>query len=169
VNSLLRILLDVTDLLKERGLEKELRIEQELEPIETETQSVKPTKPFKIELKISNIDGMLRVEGKMRGTVKLACSRCLEEYKLPIFQPIDAVFSPKPFDQETYPVTEGKIDIGQVIEEVLLLAIPMKPLCREDCKGLCPKCGQNLNFKDCGHKIEPIDIRLGRLKEWFNK
>jgi len=48
---------------------------------------------------------------------------------------------------------------------MVILSVPMKPLCKEDCKGLCPVCGANLNYEDCGHTQEKVDPRLLKLKE----
>jgi len=65
----------------------------------------------------------------------------------------------EPFDGKT-------IDLDPIVREQVLLALPVSVVCRDDCKGLCPKCGQNLNERDCGHGAEKeIDPRLARLKD----
>lgn len=65
----------------------------------------------------------------------------------------------EPFDGKT-------IDLDPVVREQVLLALPVSVLCREDCKGLCPTCGQDLNEKDCGHgKVKEVDARLAKLKD----
>lgn len=58
------------------------------------------------------------------------------------------------------------IDLGEVVREQLYLALPMKPLCREDCKGLCPVCGVNRNRETCTCQQEWVDPRMAALKEW---
>jgi uncharacterized protein len=60
---------------------------------------------------------------------------------------------------------DGHIDLAPLVREYMLLDIPMKPLCRPDCKGLCPVCGQNLNDSTCQHQVDEIDPRLSVLKE----
>lgn len=65
----------------------------------------------------------------------------------------------EPFDGKT-------IDLDPIVREQVLLALPVTVLCREDCKGLCPTCGQDLNEKDCGHsEKKDIDVRLLKLKD----
>lgn len=65
----------------------------------------------------------------------------------------------EPFDGKT-------IDLDPIVREQVLLALPVTVLCREDCKGLCPSCGQDLNEKDCGHSAKKeIDVRLAKLKD----
>jgi uncharacterized protein len=61
---------------------------------------------------------------------------------------------------------DEKIDLGEVVREQLYLALPMKPLCREDCKGLCPVCGANRNRETCTCQQEWVDPRMAALKEW---
>jgi uncharacterized protein len=61
---------------------------------------------------------------------------------------------------------DEKIDLGEVVREQLYLALPMKPLCREDCKGLCPVCGVNRNRETCTCQQEWVDPRMAALKEW---
>jgi uncharacterized protein len=64
----------------------------------------------------------------------------------------------EPFDGKT-------IDLDQIVREQVLLALPVTVLCREDCKGLCTTCGQDLNEKDCGHsEKKEIDVRLAKLR-----
>jgi uncharacterized protein len=65
-------------------------------------------------------------------------------------------------DEETY--TSKSIDLWPYVREQVLLAAPPSPLCKEDCKGLCPSCGQDLNTADCGHREEKIDPRWEALK-----
>lgn len=65
----------------------------------------------------------------------------------------------EPFDGKT-------IDLDPVVREQVLLALPVSVVCREDCKGLCPTCGQDLNEQDCGHgKVKEVDVRLAKLKD----
>ena len=61
---------------------------------------------------------------------------------------------------------DEKIDLGEVVREQLYLALPMKPLCREDCKGLCPVCGVNRNRETCTCQQEWVDPRMAALKDW---
>jgi uncharacterized protein len=61
---------------------------------------------------------------------------------------------------------DDKIDLGEVVREQLYLALPMKPLCQEDCKGLCPVCGGNRNRENCTCQQEWVDPRMAALEQW---
>jgi uncharacterized protein len=72
-------------------------------------------------------------------------------------------------DLSTAYYREGSLDIGELLREQFQLALPMKPLCSEACRGLCPECGANLNRTDCGHAPKWEDPRLAPLKGLLNR
>jgi len=63
----------------------------------------------------------------------------------------------------------GKIDLAPLIREEMLLAMPISPICRSDCQGLCPVCGENLNRVHCNHEPEVIDPRMEVLQQLRDK
>ncbi len=75
---------------------------------------------------------------------------------------MEATFDPGTVDEEAYAGKE--IDLSPAVREQILLSMPESPLCREDCKGLCPKCGKDLNESECGCDRTVIDPRWGALK-----
>lgn len=77
--------------------------------------------------------------GQVRGRRRLECARCLEDYDAPFEQTLD----------ETFPLDAASIDAEEEIRQSLFLSAPAKPLCRPDCRGLCPRCGRNLNEGPC--------------------
>lgn len=68
-------------------------------------------------------------------------------------------------DAESEPFDGKRIDMDPIVREQLLLALPASMLCKEDCRGLCTVCGQNLNEKECGCERKPVDVRLLKLKD----
>jgi uncharacterized protein len=115
-------------------------------------------------------DGVV-AEGDLKGVTDLECSRCLEEYPQPLDIQFTEIFSAHPAENtrddlgEQLLPADGALDLHSIIRDYAILDIPIRHLCRQDCKGLCPLCGMNLNQEDCGHKIESIDPRLEGLKE----
>ena len=120
--------------------------------------------------------GRYRLAGHVTGEIELACSRCLEPFTLPVTTNFDLQYVP-----HTENVGEGErgveeddltmafyaddqIDLGHLIMEQLYLALPMKPLCSDACKGLCPQCGTNLNAGSCDCSSTWEDPRLAVLK-----
>lgn len=117
----------------------------------------------------------VELTGRLEATVRLACSRCLEEHPVDIacdffltlvphaveFAAGDAEVSEE--DASLFYVEEGKADLGKVAVEQIYLNLPLKPVCSEDCRGLCPVCGANRNTVECECGDETIDPRLAPL------
>ena len=115
--------------------------------------------------------------GRIETSVKLSCSRCLEEYSAPLALPFDLLYTTEPEgvpgadnrmdeDMVTRVHYDGvRIDLQALLSEQVYLGLPLKPLCRPDCLGLCPRCGTNLNAGDCDCAEERTeDPRLRVLK-----
>lgn len=112
--------------------------------------------------------GGVYVSGRLESALNVECVRCLEEMLQPITIELDDLFyyPPSTTPEGEYPVDEdGYIDLSPLVRELSLLGIPMQPICRPDCKGLCMECGQNLNVADCGCEADEIDPRLAGLRE----
>jgi len=125
---------------------------------------------------LKRIRQTLYLEGDLRTEVEMGCSRCLEAARLPISAPFKYILEPAqaehPEEQELSAedldfvyYQDDLIELDPLITEQILLQIPMKLLCREDCKGLCPRCGINLNQHSCQCHEERIDSRLAVLKK----
>jgi DUF177 domain-containing protein len=101
------------------------------------------------------------VRGHLEGELGLACGRCLEPFTTPVETAFDLLLAPAPqgerpteeelsaqeLDVDFY--TDETVDLEAIIREQIILMVPLKPLCREDCQGLCPTCGANLNLESC--------------------
>lgn len=115
------------------------------------------------------------VKGTLRTEVELTCSRCLNLFNYPATLNIEEEYTPTidvvsgvplslPEEPGSFRIDEHHvIDLTEAIRQYTLLAIPMKPLCREDCAGLCPNCGRNLNQGPCGCPEQPVDPRWSEL------
>jgi uncharacterized protein len=122
-------------------------------------------------------DHGILVEGKLKTDSELTCSRCLTEFDCPLTINIEEEYLPStdiingtplpvPDDPGAFMIDERNIlDLTEAIRQYAFLAIPMKPLCREDCGGLCPICGANLNKEHCDCAPEPADPRWAKLRE----
>lgn len=118
--------------------------------------------PLQVEVEIHNLEDSYLVQGKISLQLGLSCSRCLQE----ITEPLSLDFIEE-FSQEGEEVIGDTLDITAGIVENILLEIPQKPLCSEDCKGLCPRCGQDQNRGTCHCQRESIDPRLAGLADYF--
>jgi uncharacterized protein len=114
--------------------------------------------------------------GRVNTTLEMPCSRCLEPFTIAVDAPFDLRYQPhsqnkgegereiEADDLDTAFYENDEIDLGQLMEEQFYLALPMKPLCQDDCKGLCPNCGTNLNKATCDCSTHWEDPRLAALK-----
>ena len=124
-----------------------------------------------------------RLVGRVQTRLELTCSRCLEPFILPVDAPFDLRYHPQADnagtgeaereieedDLTTAFYENEQIDLGHLMREQFYLSLPMKPLCRDDCRGLCPVCGTNLNREQCDCKPEWDDPRLAALKALQDK
>lgn len=122
---------------------------------------------------IENAAPFLELHGQVAARLQMTCSRCLISFEQEITAEIAEAFTNKPeamSEDDEYEVTffsGDEIDIAPALLRSLLLEMPMRPLCRPDCRGLCPNCGADLNQQPCSCKHEDIDIRLSKLQALF--
>ncbi len=104
---------------------------------------------------LSALDGGIEVEGSVSSVWEGECRRCLSSVRGVITCEVRELFRPrrrheKPDDdEETYPLESEMLDLGPLVRDALLLELPVAPLCRDDCAGLCPTCGANRNDAPC--------------------
>lgn len=108
--------------------------------------------------------------GRIGGTVEGFCSRCLKDYSFPLKKEFDFILAPgtrspksKELNQEEMGLSfysEKEIDLTPFVREQVLLALPTRPLCGEDCHGLCPGCGADLNEDSCRCSSSQGDLRM---------
>jgi DUF177 domain-containing protein len=125
--------------------------------------------------------GIFRVTGRATTRLQLECGRCLDVLEVPVDARFELRYVPQPDtategereisddDLTTSFYREGTLDVIDMLREQFQLALPMKPLCAESCRGLCPECGANLNRSDCGCKPKWVDPRLAPLQELLNR
>jgi len=141
----------------------------------------------RVACKVDLMDGTtVHVRGRLAGSVATECGRCLEDYELSVVQELDLFYLPRaqgrPQEQEEEveltdrDVVVGyydgeRIDLGEVLREQIVLGLPLRRLCREDCRGRCLSCGQDRNRTTCScpPPEEPADPRLAPLRKLFQK
>lgn len=107
------------------------------------------------------------LSGTLESAYHIECVRCLEEAVVSVQIKLDDLFyyPPSTAPEGEFVVGEnGFIDLAPLVRELSLLEMPMQPVCRPDCQGLCMECGQNLNEADCGCVVENIDPRMAALR-----
>jgi len=132
--------------------------------------------PVRLHMDVQKTGERFRLAGRAQTVLALSCSRCLEPFLWPVDAAFDLVYHPQSAnigegelevedeDLSTAFYENQKIDLGQLMREQFYLALPMKPLCSDECRGLCPVCGTNLNLGSCQCTTEWDDPRLAALK-----
>ncbi|TDP90683.1 uncharacterized protein C7957_11955 [Halanaerobium saccharolyticum] len=149
--------------LKEIGGSKQVSLELEFHDLEFANREIEIEEPIKLDLEIFNTSDSFVVNGKLQAELILSCSRCLQKYSSPVELDIseDVLKSEMEDEEELY--------LDEIVVDNIILSLPMKPLCSEDCKGICPECGQNLNEEECDCEVEVVDPRLAKLKDFYNE
>lgn len=145
------------------------------EEVAQEGDAYRIVAPVHVAFDIHKDHARFRLEGTVRTELELPCSRCLEPFRMPVDAAFDLRYHPASEmtageerevdddDLETSYYRDDQIDVNELLREQFYLALPMKPLCREDCKGLCPHCGTNLNTGACDCTSGWEDPRLAAL------
>ncbi|MDN5292734.1 MAG: hypothetical protein PWQ31_39 [Eubacteriales bacterium] len=171
--------LNVAEIKRELGA----RVEQEgtwsLPSLEVEGTEYVPVGAGKYRVEATNTGKALLVQGWVEGSFRVPCSRCLQDFSLKVAGDFEEEYCLQPEGEEGEEEGEEKgeekvlsgdfLDLTPEFTSTLILHLPMKPLCREDCRGLCPRCGKNRNEGECECRTDDIDPRLEKLKEFFNR
>jgi uncharacterized protein len=125
---------------------------------------------------VSSIESGFALHGDLSWGGRLECSRCLaaypfrsdEEFSLVLYRRQAVGGTERELEREeldVYFFEEPEVPVAPIVEERIQMAVPMKPLCREDCRGLCPHCGQDLNEASCPCASNAIDPRWEALRK----
>ncbi len=126
---------------------------------------------------LTRLDRSILVSGKIWARLVQICSRCLREFETTTPFKLEEEYFPtidintglpveKLEEESAFTINANHvIDLTEALRQNLLVTLPMAPLCRSDCPGLCPKCGANLNEGDCGCNRAPEDSRWAKLKQ----
>jgi uncharacterized protein len=156
--------IDVRDLIGHPGASRVQRLHGTLAGLGTELARVPDDAPIVGDLLLESVVEGLLVTGTISGTWHLRCARCLREVEASFEVSVSEMFATQPDeDAEQYPIAgEGSIDPDQMVRDAVGVELPFSPLCRPDCRGLCPVCGGDLNLGECpGH--EQADPRFAAL------
>lgn len=162
--------LDVSDLLNGKVITKDINIAVEEKGFYDGSEYIKLLEPLKFSGTLSKEKDILLLKGRVNTLLELTCSRCLSEFSRAVNIDITERFTNnegKSKDDEVIFIDSNIIDITEIIENNIILILPIKRLCKENCKGLCQQCGTNLNDSKCQCKSDDIDPRLAKLKDMF--
>jgi uncharacterized protein len=173
------MLLDLTRLLGPRE-----HFERTLQPslFEPPDPDYRVAAPVELSVDVAKAgENSFNVTGRVKTRLAVECSRCLEGFEIPVETTFDLRYLPLSqnngdgeqeigdADLETAYYRDGSLDVLDLVREQFQLVLPMKPLCAEACRGLCPDCGANLNRTACSCSPKWEDPRLAPLKGLLNR
>ncbi|MDN5344318.1 MAG: hypothetical protein PWQ18_429 [Clostridia bacterium] len=167
--------ISVSDLKSRPGSEIEFKTQAKWPYLITAAARIPILAPVRVSGRITNTGRLLVVKGQVATTLELTCDRCLEKFRYSAVVPLEEEYAAASQmlagtgedgeADEVRPLIGDFINLQPAVEEALILALPMKWLCRENCQGLCPRCGQNLNAGPCQCDDRTVDPRLAILAE----
>jgi uncharacterized protein len=161
---------NVRELLRTPGAQRELHLREPLSDIRTPVAEVAGEVPISVDGRIESVVEGLLVTAEITADIRMECGRCLTEVRDQLTVDVQELFarSPAEAEEEGYAVLPGDVlPLDTMVRDALVLAFPALPRCRPDCAGLCPTCGADRNVTDCGHGDAVADVRwepLGALR-----
>jgi uncharacterized protein len=160
--------IDVRDLVGHPGASREQTLYGTLDGLATEVALVPDDAPIEADLLLESVVEGILVSGRLTGTFRLRCARCLTEFDAPFDVAVSELFVAEPDEDADDYVLDPAVGIEpeQMVRDAVGVQMPFSPLCRPDCRGLCEVCGGNRNFGECpGH--QQVDPRFAVLSELF--
>ncbi len=171
------MIIDLSEIRKSFGQTFHFDFTEEIRTGAAEQNEIRWSAPLSVSLDVRNTGRTFIFSGKVKGELELICHRCLEWYPYHLSAGFEEEFCPasqvahlqaEGQNTENIRVFEGnKVRLDDIILESILLGIPMKSVCRENCRGLCAVCGQNLNKSNCGCENKTPDRRWEGLQKYF--
>jgi uncharacterized protein len=156
--------------------EEGLDLEDE-EPVEAETAGMAEKAKLRLNIRKAGSEVLLR--GDIAAVLRLVCGRCLRDFKAEVSIPVDLAYHPveelrvderyelSPDELNTGFYKDDELDLLELTKEQVLLTVPMKPLCSDTCKGICPRCGKDLNEGPCGCDLKHTEGGLKMLDKFL--
>jgi len=164
------MILDVSQLIQNDGAIKELDFSLKLDDTFFNGQDIVFETPFYLKGAVKNIAGVLYLNLNANVSFKTQCARCLDSVSVHHDFEVSEIFSKTELADMEDDVTvleSGNIDLVEIVDKAFVGSLPINFLCDEDCKGLCPTCGINLNLESCLCADEYTDPRLAALKQFL--
>jgi uncharacterized protein len=159
------LVVNVAELLRHPASRQEVHVEVPSEGLTVVDAVVPVGAPVDVDVTLESMSDGVVVTGRVSAPWEGACRRCLGPAGGAIDVLVRELYQPKPETEEAFPIEGDQLDLEPLVREALLLELPLAPLCRPDCAGLCPECGADRNDVDCGHRLDDHDPRWDALDQ----
>lgn len=127
--------------------------------------------PLQVRVEAQQAGPDVVVRGELEGEVAAVCRRCLKPLRVPVAREVSALYAPESelngsWGDDVFPLPSGRtaLDLGELVRQEMVLGVPEFPVCNEACRGLCPRCGRDLNEGPCSCEEHESDPRWGPLR-----
>jgi uncharacterized protein len=155
----------VADLLKHPGSTKRLERETVLDDLGISASRVPAGEPVLVDVELQSVNDGIVAVGTVRTSWEGECRRCLKPARGEVAAAVQEVYERDPVEGETRALDGAEVDLSELARDAVLLELPLAPLCRDDCAGLCPQCGADLNESGCDCVVETKDPRWAALEQ----
>ncbi len=164
-----KMMLDLSPIINNEGKRLDLDFQLDLTSADTD---ICFKSPVGITGTVLNIGGSLELAAKAEAVIEYACDRCLDSFERPFECSFEEVLKKEDLAHEdenpdAIYFQGSSVELDEIVLNNIILSLPLKNLCSEDCKGLCPQCGQNLNYGECKCDTRPTDPRFDVLDKFF--
>jgi uncharacterized protein len=161
--------IQISDIISGKGRHKNIDYIFEMNPFEFEGDIIKPVSSCSVQGDISSKDNILLLNINIKVNLEMNCSRCLDAFIYPIDIDIEERFTNNSdSEDDSIVVIDDVLDINEIVETSIISTLPIKRVCKTECKGLCQTCGCNLNHGSCTCDKDDVDVRFEVLKGFFN-
>lgn len=160
----------ISDIISGKDRSKSVDYTIDISNFEFEGDLIKSVKPCAVKGIITSDVDMLVIKANIKTDLEMICSRCLDTFIYPIDIDIEERFTNNTSceDENAVVVMDDVLDITEIVERSIISTLPIKRVCKDDCKGLCQECGCNLNYNECSCTKDDVDIRFDVLKGLFD-
>jgi uncharacterized protein len=165
VRGIADLAVSVADLLPHPGQTKRVERDAVLDGLAISGSAVPPGAPVSVELELQAVNDGIVVVGTVRAPWEGECRRCLQRATGEVVAEVQEIYERDPVEGETRQLHDTVVDLTELTRDAVLLDLPIAPLCREDCAGLCPTCGANRNETTCDCVVDTKDPRWAALDD----
>lgn len=170
------MLIDLSELLSVNGKSEDVQIEIEMDRFRSKMADYFISRKAPLQIRLTNTGRkMIRIETVIDIMLLIPCDRCLEDVKYDLSIEVDKEINMDESDQERIQsldelsyIKDNSLDVERFIYNEILVHLPMKVLCSENCKGICNRCGANLNSQTCNCDTTELDPRMSKIRDIFN-
>jgi uncharacterized protein len=156
----------VKELIQKPGTMKKVQIVHELEhALGTETIAVPKGRELSLDIRLESVHEGILVTVSGDTLADSECSRCLEPMQEDVEIELQEIFHYQPQEEDDFAIVQDRVDLEQALIDAVVPNLPLKPLCSENCPGLCADCGERADVGTHNHE-KPIDPRFGALKDF---